>query len=66
MTGGNVTNKKNNSKYYILTLLSIVYLLNITAGIDLIPDNIPIIGNIDEVIAVLIALNSYHKASGTK
>ena len=34
---------------YLIGLLGLVYILNPTAGIiELIPDNIPIIGNLDE------------------
>jgi len=40
-------------------LLSIVYLLNPTAGIlELIPDNIPFIGNVDEGLAAFILYSS--------
>jgi len=41
----------------ILGLLSLLYVFNPGAGIfELIPDNIPIIGNLDEATAVLILL----------
>lgn len=41
-----------------LGLLSALYLLNIGAGVfELIPDNIPIIGNLDEAAATLLLLN---------
>lgn len=41
-----------------LGLISTLYLLNIGAGIfELIPDNIPIIGNLDEAAAALLLLN---------
>lgn len=34
---------------YLIGLLGLIYILNPTAGIiELIPDNIPIIGNLDE------------------
>jgi len=40
-------------------LLSAAYLANIGAGvIELIPDNIPLIGNLDEAGATLLLLNS--------
>lgn len=40
-------------------LLSALYLLNVGAGIvEIIPDNLPFVGNIDEFIASLILLNS--------
>jgi len=39
----------------LLGLLSIVYLLNPTAGVfELLPDNIPFIGNVDEGLAAYI------------
>ena len=39
--------------------LSLLYLLNIGSGvIELIPDNIPLLGNLDEATAVLLLLNS--------
>ena len=41
-------------------LLSLVYLLNPTAGVlELIPDNLPIIGNLDEAAAVAIILAAF-------
>lgn len=41
----------------LLGLLSVIYLLNPTAGFfELIPDNIPIIGNLDEAAAVTLLL----------
>lgn len=41
-----------------LGALSLVYLLNPGAGIiDLIPDNLPILGNLDEAAATLLLLN---------
>lgn len=41
-----------------LGLLSALYLLNVGAGVfELIPDNIPIIGNLDEAAAMLLLLN---------
>ncbi len=42
---------------FLLGLLSLIYLLNPTAGFfELIPDNIPIIGNLDEAAAVTLLL----------
>ena len=42
----------------VLGGLSLVYLLNPTAGfLELIPDNIPVIGNLDEVAATVLLLN---------
>lgn len=41
----------------LAALVAIVYLLNPDAGIlELIPDNIPIIGNLDEVAATILLL----------
>lgn len=40
---------------YLLTLIGFVYLLNPTAGlVELIPDNLPIVGNLDEGAAALL------------
>ena len=45
--------------HLLLMLLAIIYLLNPTAGLfELIPDNIPVIGNLDEVAATAILLSS--------
>jgi phage FluMu protein Com len=47
----------NNFVVLILGLLSAIYLFNPTAGfLELIPDNIPIIGNLDEIGATLLLL----------
>ncbi len=46
-----------NTGIFLLGLFSFIYLLNPTAGfIELIPDNIPIIGNLDEAAAVALLL----------
>ncbi len=40
-----------------LGLLSVVYLLNPTAGVfEILPDNLPFIGNLDEAAAVALLL----------
>lgn len=45
----------------ICGVLCVLYLLNPTGGfIELIPDNIPIIGNLDEAAATAILLASLH------
>ena len=42
---------------FLLGLFCLIYLLNPGAGIfELIPDNLPIIGNLDEAAAVTILL----------
>jgi len=42
---------------FLLGLFSIIYLLNPTAGFfELIPDNIPLIGNLDEAAAMTLLL----------
>lgn len=39
-------------------ILSLMYLLNIGVGIiELIPDNIPVIGNLDEATATVVLIN---------
>ncbi|MBN1959179.1 MAG: DUF1232 domain-containing protein [Desulfuromonadales bacterium] len=41
----------------LLGIFSLLYLLNPTAGIfELIPDNIPLIGNLDEAAAITLLL----------
>lgn len=43
---------------YIISLLGLFYLLNPTAGLlELIPDNLPWVGNIDEGAAALAVWN---------
>ena len=42
---------------YIFAFLGVLYMLNPTAGIfEFIPDNIPLIGNIDEGVAFMLIL----------
>jgi uncharacterized membrane protein YkvA (DUF1232 family) len=42
----------------ILGLFSAIYLVNPTAGfIELIPDNFPVIGNLDEAAATILLIN---------
>ena len=41
-------------------LLSLVYLVNPGAGVfEIIPDNIPIVGNLDEAVAVAVILAAF-------
>jgi len=43
---------------HLTGIISFLYLLNIGAGvIELIPDNIPVIGNLDEAAATVILIN---------
>lgn len=43
----------------VLALFSLIYMLNPTAGIfELLPDNIPFIGNVDEGLAAFILYSS--------
>jgi len=40
---------------YVLSLIGFVYLLNPTAGVlEFIPDNLPLVGNLDEGAAALL------------
>lgn len=40
--------------------LGVIYLLNPLAGIDLIPDVIPLAGNLDEAAVVFVVLGALH------
>lgn len=43
----------------LLAVIAVIYLLNPTAGIlELLPDNLPVVGNLDEAGAVAIILNT--------
>ena len=43
---------------HVAGLTSLLYLLNIGVGvIELIPDNIPIVGNLDEAAATILLIN---------
>ena len=51
--------KKQDLAVIGTALFAVFYILNPTAGfIELIPDNIPIIGNLDEAGAVLIIISA--------
>ena len=42
---------------YLLAVIGLIYILNPTLGIlEFIPDNLPIIGNLDESVAVMLIL----------
>jgi len=43
---------------FLLGIVSLLYIFNIGVGfIELIPDNIPIIGNLDEAAAAMLLVN---------
>jgi len=37
-----------------------IYLLNPAFGVDLLPDNLPLVGNLDEVAVVFVMLGALH------
>jgi len=44
----------------VVAIIATIYLLNPTAGIlELLPDNLPVVGNLDEAAAVAILLNTF-------
>jgi uncharacterized membrane protein YkvA (DUF1232 family) len=46
-----------NIMVVMAAIISVIYLINPTAGIiELLPDNLPIIGNLDEVTAAAVLL----------
>lgn len=50
---------KKNLSVAVVGFFAVIYLLNPTAGfIEFIPDNFPIIGNLDEAGAVLIIVSA--------
>jgi uncharacterized membrane protein YkvA (DUF1232 family) len=38
------------------SMLCIIYILNPLAGIDLLPDNLPVVGNLDEAFATMMLM----------
>ena len=51
-------------KWRLLLVASIIYLLNPTLGVwEIIPDQIPLIGNLDEAGAVLLAIKAWKELS---
>ncbi len=53
----------------ILGILSFIYLLNPTWGVfEILPDNLPLVGNIDEALAMAILLGAlrYHGIDVTR
>ena len=54
-----------NASVFLCGLIAFIYLLNPTAGIlEIIPDNFPIIGNLDEAGATLILLHAIKILTG--
>jgi uncharacterized membrane protein YkvA (DUF1232 family) len=48
---------------YVLSGIGVLYILNPTLGIlEFIPDNLPIIGNLDESVAVMLVLSGIVEA----
>jgi len=42
---------------YLLSVIGVIYILNPTLGVlEFLPDNLPIIGNLDESVAVMLVL----------
>ena len=42
-----------------LSVLSVIYLINPTAGVfEILPDNLPVVGNIDETLAAYLLFSS--------
>lgn|GEM_PF-4235393 len=51
----------------LLSVVSLIYLINPTAGIfELLPDNLPFIGNVDEGLAALIIYSGVEYFRGKK
>ena len=48
----------------ILAILCVIYLLNPLSGVDLLPDALPIIGNLDEMGVTLLLIRSLRKIKG--
>ena len=44
--------------YILLAILCVLYLLNPTSGFDLVPDTLPIVGNLDEVGVMYLLLRA--------
>lgn len=48
---------------WVIVASCAVYLGNFTMGVDLIPDALPVVGNLDEVIAVLLGQQAWQALS---
>lgn len=51
---------------FVIFLVCALYLLNFFFGVDFVPDNIPIVGNLDDVGAVVLMLRSMVKMGWLK
>lgn len=55
---------------YLLAVVGLIYLLNPTAGLlEIIPDNIPLVGNLDEGVAAVLVwegISQLRKSRGKK
>jgi hypothetical protein len=48
---------------YLISAFGLVYLLNPTLGVfELIPDNLPLVGNVDEGVAAMLMLSGVVEA----
>jgi uncharacterized membrane protein YkvA (DUF1232 family) len=55
----NTESKMSPAVIYLTGIIGLIYLLNPTAGLlELIPDNLPIIGNLDEGAAAVLIWNA--------
>ncbi len=55
----NTESKMPPAVIYLTGIIGLIYLLNPTAGLlELIPDNLPIIGNLDEGAAAVLIWNA--------
>ncbi len=53
-------------RHYFFAAISILFLLNFTMGVFEIPDNLPIVGNLDEVAASLLLFQSIRQIREAK
>ena len=59
-------NSMKKTLAFVLAFLSFIYLLNPTAGIfEILPDNIPFVGNVDEGLAAYVLYSCIEYLRGT-